>query len=225
MTDEELSEFDSGIRMVDFVEVNSGLFSSNPKVASVRGLLDADISVLEAAGAVRVSASGKRKDGTADKKASKKSLSELIRKIVNTAAAIKKDDPNFDNKFKIGRGDLGGQGWVDAGNAFIIDLPPAIPKFVEFGLSNKLVEMLTSRINAYEDARRGQNAGRGSGVAATAQTKAAIKSLMKNRRTLALIVGNMLEELGDAGKIAEWESACHIERTGKKKKDEVPPTA
>lgn len=223
MTDEEIQEFDSGVRMTEFFGANSDLFRSNAKALSVRAALDADIAVLEAAGASRVSAAGQRTDGTVDKSAAKSALYAVVRSIIETAKTIKKEEPDFDNTFKIQRGTMSGAELLDAARGFFSDLTaPVAAKFAEYGATN-LPTKLTDRINAFEAARTEQNTGKGSGVAATAQTRAATKSLKKNRRTLKTIVENILEEANEVALLAEWQSACRVERPAKKK-TVAPPT-
>ena len=223
MNDRDLAEFDSAIRMTEFFATNNDLLKDNAKAVSTKNALLANIDVLETAGADRISATGLQKDGTLDKRAAKSSLNVFVRKIASTAKIIKKEEPDFDNLFKIPRGSLSGQQLLDTANAFIGDLTPAVvTKFNDYGIAGDIPTNLTNKVNAFEAARTQQNAGRGSGVAATAQTRAAITSLKKNRRTLKTIVENMLEENGDAGLIAEWKSACKVE-TPKPPTPSTPP--
>lgn len=219
MNDNDFQEFDSSIRMTEFYEANDDLLKMNAKAVSSNAALLADIAALEAAGANRVSATGQRRDGTVDKTAAKDELYAVVRKIIETAKTIKNDAPDFDNTFKTRRGTLSGQELLETANGFFNDLNPTIAAVFEaFGAAN-LPTKLTAKINAYEAARTRQNIGRGGGVAATAQTKATMQSLRKNRRTLKTVVANLLEDHADAGLIAEWQSACRIE-----KKKSAPPT-
>ncbi|CAN5442509.1 hypothetical protein BH10ACI1_BH10ACI1_31740 [soil metagenome] len=226
MNDRDITEFDSAVRMTEFFATNNNLLKDNAKAVSTNAALLTDIVVLETAGASRISASGLRTDGTADKRAAKSDLNKYVRKIAATAKTIKKEEPDFDNQFKIPRGTPSGQQLLDIAGAFANDLTPAATaKFNEFGLSGAISTNLTNKINTFEAARTQQNTGKGSGVAATAQTRAAIAGLKKNRRTQKVVVENMLEENGDAGLIAEWQSACHIEKAAKKTTGTpTPPT-
>lgn len=224
MTDDELREFFSAKRMRVFTTANHDLLKTNPKYVSLLPLLDEDFEVLEASGAAGVSAAGVRSDGTNDKKTALTALTTLVRKIVKTAKAIKKENPVFNNKFKLKRGNLSEQEWLDVSRSFINDLPEVIDKFVEYGMSDALVNRLNNHINAFEAARVEQTSGKGGGIATTARTKSTITRLMQTRRTLALVVHNILEELGEMALLAEWESACHVERAPKRKKNEESPT-
>lgn len=222
MTDQELNEFDSAVKMTEFFATNNNLLKTNAKAVSTNAALLANIEVLESAGANRISASGLRTDGTADKRTAKSDLYKYLRKIAGTGKTIKKEEPDFDNKFKIPRGNLSGQQVIDTANAFANDFTPSVvTKFNDYGMSGAIPTILTTKVGTFESARTQQNSGKGSGVAATAQTKAAIANLKKNRRTQKVIVLNMLEENGDAGLIAEWKSACKIE---KHKPTPEPPT-
>lgn len=224
MTDDDIKEFDSGIKMTEFFASNNNLLKDNAKAVSVNAALVANIDVLEAAGAQRVSAGGLHKDGTVDKTVAKTALYALLRSIIETAKTIKKEEPGFDNTFKVRRGTLSGTELLDSARGFFNDLTaPVAAKFGDYGKKN-LPTKLTALISDYETARTQQNTGRGSGVAATAQTTATIKSLRKNRRTLAKIVENILEDEGEPALLAEWQSACRIEKRKKKDPPPTPPT-
>lgn len=223
MTDDERNEFDSAVRMTELGVEYDDIFKNNAKVVALLIALSADIGVLETAGAARVSASGLRTDGTQDKSAAKSDLNKFVRKIAGTAKTIKKEDPAFDNTFVLQRGTMGGQQLLERARSFKNDLTPAIvAKFDGFGITDAATKIDT-KINVFEAARTQQNSGKSGGVAATAQTKAAIKSLKKNRRILKVIGENILEEAGDEAKLAAWRSASHVARPKPAPKPE-PPT-
>ncbi len=147
MNDRDLTEFDSAVRMTGFFAANNDLLKNNAKAISMNTALLADIGVLETAGASRVSASGMRTDGTADKRAAKSDLNIYVRKIASTAKIIKKEEPDFDNQFKIPRGTPSGQQLLEIAGAFANDMTPAVTtKFNEFGLSGAISTNLTDKI-------------------------------------------------------------------------------
>lgn len=224
MTDDERNEFDSAVRMTELGAEYNDIFKDNARIVDLLSALNADIGVLEAAGAARVSASGLRTDGTHDKGAAKKNLDAFVRKLAATAKTIKKEDAAFENKFTLQRGTMSSQQLLDRARGFKIDLlPEIVNKFREFGVTDAAAK-IDAKINLFEAARAQQNSGKSGGVAATAQTKAAIRSLMKTRRSLKVIGENILEEAGDQAKLAAWRSACRVERPKPAPKPE-PPTA
>ena len=99
---------------------------------------------------------------------------------------------------------------------------PVIAKFGEFGLTSATPANLSDKIAAFQTARAQQNAGKSSGVASTAETRASIKRLMQTRRTTAQIGENILEDSGDAGLLEAWRSACRVEKQKTKPGDEPP---
>jgi hypothetical protein len=224
MTDREISEFNSAVRMIDFNAANAAAFAGNAKMTGGFAALASEVEVLESAGANRVSARGIRTDGTLDKNVSKTDLLALLRKIAETAKTIKKDEPAFENSFKLPRGTLGSQQLLDTANSFAAMLTaPVIAKFGEFGLASATPANLNDKIAAFQTARAQQNAGKSGGVASTAETKASIKRLMQARRTTAQIGENILEDSGDAGLLEAWRSACRVEKQ-KSKPDDEPPS-
>lgn len=224
MTDEEVNEFNSAVRMIDFKTAHPDLFTDNPLMMSGFTALEAAVPVLETAGANRLSARGSRSDGTADKRAALADIYALIRKTVETAKLIKKEQPDFNNTFKIRRGTLGEQEILDAARAFADDLvAPVAARFGAFGAASVKASNFTARLAAYETARAQQSSGRSSGVAATAQTKAASAEIKKTRRTIAKIGENIIDESGDEALLAEWRSACRVEKRKRNDPDDAPP--
>ncbi len=224
MNDKDMSEFDSSVRMSDFAAANSVLFKNTPKIVNGFVSLNADIAELETTGAARVSTTGLRTDGTADKAATKSALTAYLRKIVKTAKLIKAEEPEFDNKFKFSRGNVGGEELLTVARAFANDLPPVAAKFEEYVIKGDPVVKLNALVADFEAARTQQNTGKGGGIAATAQTKTTVKRLSKTRAMLKIVVTNLLEDLDDAGKLAEWKAACRVEKAAKKTKTDPPTT-
>lgn len=221
MTDNEIAEFDSAVRIIDFRNGHVTLFANNQKMSEGFSALEADIASLEAAGANRVSSSGLKRDATLDKGSATDVLYKLIRKSVNTAKLIKKEEPDFDNTFIIRRGTMSGLETLEVARAFAVMLtPPVAEKFKDFGAASVNAANFNTKIAAVEAARTQQNTGKSSGVAATAATRDASKRLMQTRRMLAAVGTNIIEELNDEALLAEWKSACRVE----KRKSSAPQT-
>ncbi|MGI8786687.1 MAG: hypothetical protein ACR2HG_02850 [Pyrinomonadaceae bacterium] len=174
MTNEELHELNSSVRMTQFGAAHNDIIEVSAKAVADLAALNADIAALQASGAARVSTSGTRRDATADKKAAIAALERLVRKIASTAKTIKTEEPDFDNKFKLKRGSMNNQELLDTARAYKGDAPPVEAKFVQYGVTNAATK-LGNAINAVEAVDTQQNTGKGGGVAATAQTKAIIK--------------------------------------------------
>lgn len=225
MTDEEIKEFNSAVKMTGVMTANDPVFSRNANAMNLKTALETDIGVLETEGAARVSASGLRTDATADRRVTREALEDYLRKVAENGRTIKKAEPDFDNVFKLPSGSLSSQELIDAANAFKKDMDAAAEaKFAGYGFSVTDIKF-QQKIDAFEAARAQQSAGKSGGVAATAETKAAITRLKANRRTLKQVGENITEENGDAGLIAEWQSACKLPKSGEPPKPpETPPT-
>ena len=88
MTDNEVAEFDSAVRIIDFRNGHVTLFTDNAKMSDGFSALEAEIASLEAAGANRVSSSGLKRGATSDKGSATDILSKLIRKSVTLPASL-----------------------------------------------------------------------------------------------------------------------------------------
>ena len=218
MKDEEMFEFEAADRMIDFKNAHPSVFENNQKMMDDFVMLESDVGVLVRAGANRVASRGRRSDGTAGKNAAKNALYTLIRNIVETARTIKKEEPDFDNTFRIRRGTLSGAELLDVGRGFAADLTdPVAAKFALYGRRSATSANLLGKVAAFEAARTQQNTGSAGSVAATAETRAAIKRIKSKIRTMAVVGCNILEEAGEDGLLAEWKSACKVEKRHSKK--------
>lgn len=223
MTDEDLQEFNSTERMLLIVGANNAVFSPNAKAAALADSLEADVAALEASGAAGVSGRGKRRSGTIDKNSAEDELEVYLRKVSADARTIKKAEPSFDNTFLLPAGGFSSQTLLDTARSYKENLTPAvIAKFGEYGSATVTQAAIQTRIDAVTAAGDEQNTGYGESIGATADTKAIIKRLKENRRTLKGIGENLIEAIGDAGLLAEWISACKLEKN--KPKDDPPPT-
>lgn len=227
MTDEEVRVMNSVRRMTGVMAAHDGVFKNNAKAVSLKDALLADIGVLEAAGAAGISARGLQRNATADKNAGEEALDDFLRKMASTARTIKKSEPDFNNTFIVRHGNYGIQELLDVARSFLNDLTPAVAsKFTEYGFPSATTANLQARIDVIEAARVQQNTGKGSGIASTAETKAAVRRLRANRAMLKEVGENIVEETGDAGLVAEWRAACKIEkRASGEGNEENPPPA
>lgn len=221
MTDENLKEVKSAGKMTAVMTANNEVFKDNAKAMSLKAALIDDVAILQAEGASAISAMGIQKDGTQDKNAGEVALEKLLRKIAANGKVIKKDDPTFDNTFKLPSSSLSNQDLLDTGNAFKNDLTPAaVTKFSEYGCIEATPANIQAKIDAVLAGSAQQNTGRSSGIAATAEERAAVTRLKANRRLMKTVGENLVQAHGDAGLIAEWKAACKLE----KNKPAEPPT-
>lgn len=222
MTDDELKVTKSARRMTDMMTANNDVFRNNSKAIEFKNAILADLAVLETAGADKISSRGQKLNATADKTSAETSLEKFLRKIASTAKIIKKAKPDFNNTFVMSNRGYGSQELLDTAQAFKDDLTPeTAAEFDEFALASATPANVQTKIDACSAARTEQNTGQGGTIASTAEVKAAIKRIRANRMSLKEIGENILDELGDAGLIAEWKAACKIE---KRAKNEPPPT-
>ncbi len=221
MTDEDLKEVKSAGKMTAVMTAHHNVFKDVLRAMSLKTELIDDMAILQAEGASAISAMGMQKDGTQDKNAGETALEKLLRKIAANGKTIKTDDPTFDNTFKLPSGSLSNQDLLDTGYAFKNDLTPAaVAKFGAYGYFDATPENIQTEIDAILAGSAQQNAGRSSGIAATAEERAAVTRLKKNRRLMKTVGENIVEAHGDPGLIAEWKAACKLE----KNKPAEPPT-
>ena len=224
MTDDELKVTKSARKMTDMMTVNNNIFRGNGKAIEFKNALLADLTVLETAGADGISSRGQKLNATADKTSAENALEKFLRKIASTARLIKKNNPDFNNTFVMSNRGYGSQELLDTARAFKDDLTAEnVAEFEEFALASATPANVQTKIDACATARTEQNTGQGGTIASTAEVKAAIKRLRANRLSLKDIGENILNAHGDEGLIAEWKSACKIEKRNKKEPPPTPP--
>ncbi|MDX6694418.1 MAG: hypothetical protein QOF02_2021 [Blastocatellia bacterium] len=128
--------------------------------------------------------------------------------------------PGLEEKFRLPRGNANDQELLAAARACAADAVPLKAMFIEYGLPADFLEDLNDDIEAFEAAVAAQEAGRRERVTATAAIDEVIERGMQIVRRLDAIVRNVLRD--QPAKLAAWESARHVERAPKRKK-ETPP--
>lgn len=225
MTDDDVLEMTSANRMIAVMTANNDVFKDTDRAMSLKTALTDDLALMNASGASGASARSLQKDGTRDKNAAEETLEVFIRRIAANGKIIKKDDPAFDNTFLLPKGAFSNQTLLDTARGYIEDLTPAtIAKFAEYGYTTVTPANIQAKIDAILAGGTQQNEGRSESIAATANEKAVMTRLKANRRTLKTIGENLTEATGNAGLVAEWKSACKIEKAKKPPTPPVPPT-
>ena len=111
-------------------------------------------------------------------------------------------------------------------DSFLANLPPVEAKFLAYGKSANFIADIADAKADCETFLAVQDSGHRGSVEANADEAAILADALAIKKPLKRIVLNIFED--NPGKIANWRSACHVERAPKKKKDPEggsdPPT-
>ena len=219
MSDAMRRELESLERMAAFKAENNVVIKEFAIVVQMFTDLIALIAQLEAKGATQVSAASSRSGATLNKTSAKSRLERHLRGVANTANEIADREPDFDNRFDFPRKAVSFSDLLTQAGSFIANLPPVEAKFLAYGKSADFITKIEEAKADCETFLVVQDSGGRGSVEANADEADLLAQALAIKKPLKRIVLNIFED--DAGKTANWHSACHVERAPKKKK---PPT-
>ncbi|CAN5437935.1 hypothetical protein BH10ACI3_BH10ACI3_15470 [soil metagenome] len=147
------------------------------------------------------------------------------RGVASTANEIADLEPDFDNRFDFPRRSVSFTDLLTLADAFLANLPAVEARFLAYGKSANFIADIAAAKADCETFLGVQDSGHRGSVEANADEAAILAAALDIKRPLKRIVLNIFED--NPGKLANWRSACHVERAPKKKDgngDGNPPT-
>jgi hypothetical protein len=144
------------------------------------------------------------------KRAARDVLYVMLRKIADLATALGFEINGLEEKFRMptNRSD---QNLIAAGRAFAADAAAFEDEFIGYGMSATFIADLTAATDAFEQSLVPANVAGQEKRGKTASIAPLITEGMNIVRRLTPVVE--LKYSNDAGKLAAWETARHVERT------------
>jgi hypothetical protein len=161
---------------------------------------------------------GQARGASTSKGAARKALRKQLEAIGRTARALALDDPGFDQKFRLPRGN-GDVRLLTAGRSFAQLARDRVADFVAHGLPSTFLDELASGTERFERARRDRTARRAARIGANASLKASLKTGFLAVRRLDAVVPNVLG--ADPQTIAAWQRARREARSRRAQKRDV----
>jgi hypothetical protein len=220
MEDINIRHIDMGRRVNDFVEANAAEFPVGSRAAELIAIVRAAVTRMETAGAKQDAARVAGKQATDQKDAVRNVILGGMRPINSTARGMDKMFPGTGAKFAMPRS-YGDQVVINRVLAFIEGGAALAGEFAKRGVTAAHFTALETGRTAMLSAIAAQNDALAAETEATAEVNAGQAQLKDAVRELSPIVMNTFAK--DAGKLAAWKSACHVERAPKRKKTPTPP--
>jgi hypothetical protein len=213
-----------GLRVDVFMTANAEDFPESSKAAIAHTRLKeklAEIDTLEEAGATGV---GKRQQGTAGRRATRKRLRELVNAISATAETIALDHSDFKGMFSLKELDDSDDTLIATARTFATKAAAYVGLFVEYELKPTLVTDLRSDADSLDSFRTLQEEGVGEHSGSNTSADETVRSLTEQVERLDTFIRNKYR--GDPAKIAAWERARRLEKAPQHPKDDgnAPPT-
>ncbi len=152
----------------------------------------------------------------------REALAEDLRNIARCAVAMSRRIPNLDDKFRVPKY-LSNHDLIAIAVAFAADAEPYKAEFIRYALPADFLEDLRADIAAFETATREQTV---TGMSATAAGDAiddAIAAGLDAVRDLDALA--RVKYRDDAGQLAAWTRAAHVERPTRAAKAAAAPAA
>jgi hypothetical protein len=163
---------------------------------------------------------GQARGATAPNMEAWKALRVQVEAVRRTARALALDEPGFDQKFRLPRGNNAAH-LLTASRSFAQLATDRASDFAAHGLSAAFLDDLALCIDRFEKALRDRSASRSARVGANASLKASIEAGLRAVRRLDAVVPNVL---GDNPKaIAAWRTARRVGRTVRRPRQEARP--
>lgn len=220
MDDLERRQTETLLRVNNFGVENAAVITL-PKAVTAFAAIQAAITELEQIGALRTSSGETKLSSSARRRLMRNELYTDLSAIAKIAAQIERDNPDFVNKFRLPQTNRSDLVWLETARAFAADAAVVKQLFIDYGLPADFVADLNADTDAFEEVINQQDTSGRAGVGANADIDEILGDALKAKRTLDVVVPNIFRN--DAGKLAEWTAASHVEKPPKKKKDK-PPT-
>jgi|ERR1043166_934435 hypothetical protein len=220
MNDSQRRNFETLNRIEGFGAEHANDFA----VASLGKQLFTEISTivgnLQGYASSQAAGRGSARQGTSTRGAAREQLRTTLETIARTARGLAFDIEGIADKFRVPHNNSD-QELLAAARAFAVAAAPISAQFIARELPPTFLQDLQDDIEALESAIDAQASGKGDRLAARADLDAQIDAGLIARRKLDPIVRN--KYASNPGILAEWLSASHTERGGRRKGTSPPP--
>lgn len=212
------------VRVDNFGKENAADFPAGSAGAQAFAAISQAVAELTQLGGDAVAAEDARLSSTARRSMAREEIYKDLLAISQTARALALDNEVFTDRFRIPRKNLNDETLLQAARAFAADAAPLKNDFIAYGLPADFLTDLNADIEKFEQITDDQDESNRERISANAEIDAIIEQAMIARRKLDVIVPNVFR--GNAGKLADWASASHVERAPQKQAPTPPqPTA
>lgn len=220
MNDSQTRKFDKFQRQSVFMNDSDADFPLNSpgnKAARELATLIAEIQTLNAQ---QTSGYDDKRQSHTVKDAAEDNLREDLEQINFAAKAFGDEMPGAEEKFRLPRSQ-NEQVLLAKARSFLTDAEPLEAKFIEYGLAADFLADLQADIDAFEQAAASADSATEEHAEATGALNNAFKRGMALTRKLESIV--KIKYRDNAGKLASFVVASHLERAPKKPKSDPKP--
>lgn len=213
-----------GLRVDLYMTANAEDFPEGSKAANAHTRLKEELAVLDTLDVARAVGVGKRQQGTAGRRATRKRLRELVNAVSATAETIALDRHDFKGLFSLKELDGSDDTLIATARAFAERAAAFVGLFVEYSLKQTFVQDLRSDADTLDSFKTLQAEGAGERSGSKTSADEAVRRLTEQVERLDTFVRNKYRD--DPAKLAAWERARRLEKAPQRPKDDgsAPPT-
>lgn len=210
------------LKVRNFGTENAAAIAVNQIAVQNFAIINAFVDRITEKGTLKMSAIEMKIDESARRKMTRGELKKDVYEIADAGRTAKKLNRDFDNVFHITRDNLNDATLLETARSFQTSASVKTVKDVllSVALPADFLEDLQADTDAFEAAISGQDAATRERIDAVASIEDALPQVLQAVSILKSIVPRVFR--GDAGKLADWASASHVEKAAKKPKT---PTA
>lgn len=167
---------------------------------------------------------GAAKAATERKNTSGEEIKRRMKEMRSTAISVETVQPGVSQNFNL-PASQSEESWLETARAFVAAGTTFKPLFISRAMPDDFLEGLASAVENFESAVEDYNLHARNASAATAMLEDTCSQVLAIKRELDPIVRNKYRN--DPEKLAQWESASHLERPAKRaasKKSNGPPS-
>lgn len=209
------------IRVIRFIQDNIADFPAGVVVAQL-AVLNAVVSSLQTLLGEQSAGLSEARFGFNSKGTARENLRQILMEIAETARSMVYQFPGIDLKFRWTY-NISDAEMLGKARAFQTEATPLESGFVDFGMDEDFLTELNDAIAEFEASSGKPGTAIDAHVEATEEIGEEIRKGMIAVRTVNAPIKNKYRN--DAGKLAAWLSASHIEKAPKKKGGNETPTA
>lgn len=221
MNDTQRRRFERLARAARLGHSMSESFPLTGKGGQALARLTAAISDAEAQATASATNQRIQQQGTSNRKDARQAVQAQLAAISDTAATIGLDHPEVKASFTRLRSNRNDQTLLSTARSFAAAALPLKARFIEYDMPADFLERLDENITNFEEAINNQTSGASARLAANAALEEAIKRGEQELEKFDTAFRNKFS--ADASRLAAWESARHLERAPRTRKDAEPP--
>jgi hypothetical protein len=217
MNDRQRKHFERGARVSAFGAANPADFPTNSVAGESLARLNEQLERIETLNVAKATSMSAQQQGSQGRRDVRAQLRSHIKNIYDTAKIIGRDHPEVKGLFQRAQTDKSDQTLLAVARSYSAAAQPLKARFIEYGMAADFFDSFNADIEDFEQHIARQSEGTGTRVATNAGLEDALRLVDEEVERLKIINHNKYGN--DPAKLAAWESASHLERPARKKRE------